>query len=199
MLILQLFSRSSYIVNLKQKQMVKIKTTLPKYTNKVKKASFVLGSALFISSLFSCGSNVEYQDTEVLTPTQGVITEVKEMEADKFKITDETIVATIDDSRIIAEYMDGVRDTFTLAEAELVDEENPRRRGTRGVLLYGMMGYMMGRNMNQAPSRAAYANDAAYKKSTSTSNSLRSSASRKTVSTPKKGFGSSKSTRSSGG
>ncbi len=179
--------------------MVKITTTLPKYTNKVKKASFVIGSALFISSLFSCGSNVEYQETEVLTPTQGVITEVKEMETDLFKITDETLVPTTDDSRIIAEYMDGVRDTFTLAEAELVDADNPRRSGTRGVLMYGMMGYMMGRSMSQTPSRSAYASDAAYKKSTSTSNSLRSTASRKTVRTPKKGFGSSRSTRSYGG
>lgn len=179
--------------------MVKIKTTVPKYANKVKKASFILGSALFLSSVFSCGSNVEYQETEVMTPTQGIITEVKEMESELFKITDETIVPTIDDSRIIAEYMDGVRDTFTLAEAELVDAENPRRRGTRGVLMYGMMGYMMGRSMNQTPSRSAYASDAAHKKSTTSTNSLRSSASRKTVRTPKKGFGSSKSTRSYGG
>ena len=179
--------------------MVKIKTTVSKYANKVKKASFILSTALFFSSVFSCGSNVEYQNTEVLTPTQGIITEVKEIETDQFKITGETIVSSVDDSRIIAEYIDGVRDTFTLAEAQVVDEEHPRRRGTHGVLMYGMMGYMMGRNMGQAPVRSAYASDAAHKKSTSTSSSLRKTASRKTVRTPKKGFGSSRSTRSYGG
>jgi len=180
--------------------MVKIKTSIQRLTaTKIKTSAFIVGSAFMLSSIVSCGSNVEYQDTEVLSPTQGVITEVKEMETDLFKITDETIVNTKEDSRIIAEYMDGVRDTFTLEEAQLQDADNPRRRGTRGVWMAGMMGYMMGRNMSQGTSRAAYANDKAYNKSTKATNSLRSTASRKTVRTPKKGFGSSRSTRSYGG
>ena len=180
--------------------MVKIKTTLRSNSaQKFKKSSLFLGSALFISSMFSCGSNVEYVEQEVLTPTQGVVTEVKEVQSETFKITDETVVPTIDESRIIAEYMDGVRDTFTLAEAQLVDAENPRRRGMSGILMGGMMGYMMGKSMSQPMSRGAYANDAAFKKSSTTTNTLRSSASRKTVRTPKKGFGSSRSTKSYGG
>lgn len=180
--------------------MVKIKTSIRTVSvPKFRKSAIFLGSALVFSSMFSCGSNVEYQDTEVLTPTQGVITQVKEVEAELYKITDEKVVPTVDDSRIIAEYMDGVRDTFTLAEAQLVDAEHPRRRGMNGVLMGGMMGYMMGKSMSQGTSRAAYANDSAYKKSTTANNSLRSSASRKTVRTPKKGFGSSRSTKSYGG
>ena len=180
--------------------MVKIKTSIPRLTAaKIKTSAFILGSAFMLSSIVSCGSNVEYQETEVLSPTQGVITEVKEMETDLFKITDETVVPTKEDSRIIAEYMDGVRDTFTLQEAQLVDADHPRRSRTRGVLMAGMMGYMMGKNMGTGTSRAAYANDAAYNKSTKATSSLRSTASRKTVRTPKKGFGSSRSTRSYGG
>ena len=180
--------------------MVKIKTTIPALTvSKIKKTGVFVASSLLFGAMLSCGSNVEYQDTEVLTPTQGVITEVKEMETDLFKITDEQVVPTIDDSRIIAEYMDGVIDTFTLQEATLVDADNPRRSRTRGVLMGGMMGYMMGRSMSQGTTRSAYASDAAYKKSSNTTNSLRSTASRKTVRTPKKGFGSSRSTRSYGG
>jgi hypothetical protein len=180
--------------------MVKIKRSIPRLTTaKIKTSAFILGSAFMLSSIVSCGSNVEYQDTEVLSPTQGVITKVKEMEPELYKITDETIVATKEDSRIIAEYIDGVRDTFTLEEAQLTDADNPRRRGTSGVWMAGMMGYMMGRNMSQGTSRAAYASDAAYNKSTKSTGSLRSTASRKTVRTPKKGFGSSRSTRSYGG
>lgn len=180
--------------------MVKIKTTIPVLTApKIKKSALILGSALFMGSFFSCSSNVEYQETEVLSPTQGVITEVKEVEAELFKITDETLVATKADSRIIAEYLDGVRDTFTLEQAQLVDADNPKRSRTRGVLMAGMMGYMMGKNMSQGTSRAAYASESAYKKSTTTTNSLKSTASRRTVRTPKKGFGSSRSSRSYGG
>jgi len=180
--------------------MVKIKSALRSNSKQIiKKSNLFLGTALFASSIFSCGSNVEYQEQEVLTPTQGVITEVKEVDTEMFKITDETVVPAVEDSRIIAEYIDGVRDTFTLAEAQLVDAENPRRRGMSGILMGGMMGYMMGKSMSQGMSRSAYANDAAFKKSNTTTNSLRSTASRKTVRTPKKGFGSSRSTKSYGG
>ena len=153
-----------------------------------------------LSGFWACGGGTEYETTEVLDPTQGIVTEVKEMEKDLFKITDETIVATPADSRIIAEYMDGQRDTFTLEEARLVDAENPtRRRSMNSILMGGMIGYMMGKSMSTPISRSAYANDKAYQKSSTSNSSLRSTASRRTVKTPKKGFGSSKSSRSYGG
>ncbi len=180
--------------------MVKIKTSsLVKTSKKIKKAGLILGSTILMSGLISCGGNVEYVDQEVLSPSQGVITEVKEMETDLFRITDESIVATPADSRIIAEYMDGVRDTFTLEEARLVDADNPRRSMMSSVLMGGMMGYMMGKSMSSPINKSAYASESAYKKSTSSNTSLKSTASRKTVRTPKKGFGSSKSSRSYGG
>lgn len=155
--------------------------------------------ALVISLFSSCGGGAEYTTTEVMEPTQGVITEVKEMESELFKITDETLVATKEDSRIIATYLDGQIDTFTLAEAQLVDAENPRRGPVRGVLMGGLMGYMMGKSMSTPVSSGAYADNRAYQKSMATNQGLKSTASRRTVRTPKKGFGSSKSSRSYGG
>ncbi|MEM8907384.1 MAG: hypothetical protein AAGD05_06010 [Bacteroidota bacterium] len=182
--------------------MVKVKSAyLDKSPRKIKKLGWVIGSTLLMSTFISCGDNVEYVTEEVMTPTQGIVTEVKEMEKDLFKITDEQVVATPADSRIVAEYMDGVRDTFTLEEARLVDAENSTRRSSmNSVLMGGMIGYMMGKSMSTPVSSAAYANNAAYQKSTAqTNNQLRSTASRKTVRKPKSGFGSSKSSRSYGG
>ena len=181
--------------------MVKIKSQyLKKSVKNLKSATMIIGSAFIMSGLVSSCDNTEYATEEVLSPTQGIITEVKEMEKDKFKITDETIVATKDDSRIIAEYIDGARDTFTLAEAQLVDAENPTRRSSmNGILMGGLMGYMMGKSISTPVSKSAYASNSAYAKSNTTTNNLKSSATRSSVRKPKSGFGSSKSSRSYGG
>jgi len=182
--------------------MVKIKSQyLKKSVKNLKTATMVIGSAFIMSGLMSsCGDNTEYVTEEVLSPTQGIVTEVKEMQKDKFKITDETVVDTKADSRIIAEYMDGARDTFTLEEAKLVNADNPVRYSSmNGILMGGMMGYMMGKSMSTPVSKSAYANNSAYSKSNSSTSNLKSSAKRSTVKKPKSGFGSSKSSRSYGG
>lgn len=173
-------------------------------TKQLRKATMVVGGSLLISGFMACNSGPQYELSETLDPTQGVITEVKEMEKDLFRITDETIVPLKEDSRIIAEYLDGVRDTFTLEEAKLIDTEGQsethyHRSGMSGVLMGGMMGYMMGRSLSSPINRAAYASQSAYQKSTGASSSMRSTATRRTVRTPKTGFGGSRSTRSYGG
>jgi hypothetical protein len=180
--------------------MVKIKYQyLKKSVKNLKSAGLVIGSAFIMSGLVSC-DNTERATEEVLKPTQGIITEVKEVEKGKFKITDETVVAAKGDSRIIAEYIDGARDTFTLAEVQSVNPGNPTRRSSMsGILMGGMMGYMMGKSMSTPVSQSAYANKNAYTKSNTTTSNLKSSATRSTVSKPKSGFGSSKSSRSYGG
>jgi len=154
-------------------------------------------------TIISCGggtsSSDEYTTTTEYDPTQGIITEVKETEKDLYKITDETIVATKEDSRIIAEYLDGVRDTFTLEEAQLVDADNPRRSRMRPLLMGGLMGYMMGKSMSTPTSRNAYATDDAYKKSQANNSKLKSTAKTKTVKNKKSGFGKTKSSKSYGG
>lgn len=183
--------------------MVKVRSTnLKKSQSPFKKAGLIFGSSLMIAGMVSCGGGgVEVDTTEVLDPTQGVVTEVKEIETDLFRITNEDIVSTKEDSRIIAEYIDGVRDTFTLEEAQLVDAEGSgtRRSSMNGILMGGLMGYMMGKSMSTPINSGAYANQSAYQKSNTKNTSLRSTATRKTVTTPKKGFGGSKSSRSYGG
>jgi hypothetical protein len=185
--------------------MVINKISLLKNTSKqIRKTTMVVGGSLLISGFMACNTGPQYELSETLDPTQGVITEVKEIEQDLFRITDETIVPLKEDSRIIAEYMDGVRDTFTLAEAQLTEadpgyHDYPRRHGMSGVLMGGMMGYMMGRSLSSPINRAAYASQSAYQKSTTSTSTMRSSATRRTVRTPKSGFGGSRSSRSYGG
>lgn len=167
----------------------------------IKYGFYALVAGWFLWGFFTGGdSGPEYVDEEVLEPTQGIVTEVKEIESELFKITDETVVPTKEDSRIIAEYMDGARDTFTLDEAQLVDANNPRRSMIRSVVMGGLMGYMMGRSMSTPINRNAYANEQSYNKVKSQSDSkLRQTASKRTVKKPAKGFGSGKSSRSYGG
>jgi len=172
------------------------KQFVPKFTTKnIKSTAFLLGTSFFLTGMISCGS----ADSEALSPTQGVVTKVKEIETESFKITDEQIVENKEDSRIIATYLDGKIDTFTLEQASLVDESNPRRRSSRGILMGGMMGYMMGKSMSSPMNRSSFASDDAFKKSNTKSSSFKSTAKRSTVNSAKKGFGSSKSTRSFGG
>lgn len=163
-------------------------------------SGLLISGSILMSSLSGCGGTTE---TTVLNPTQGVITEIEEMSNGEYLITNETIVSRKEDSRIIASYLDGTRDTLTLAEAQLIDSGNStetRRRGMSPILMGGMMGYMMGKNMSTPVNRNAYRSPAVYNRSNTSTNTLRSSATRQTVSRPRTGFGSSGgSTRSSGG
>ncbi|HPK09099.1 MAG TPA: hypothetical protein PK147_08255 [Saprospiraceae bacterium] len=162
----------------------------------------LLFAALLLFAFTSCKDNVEYEDKEVTELTHGVVTEVEEFETDIFKITDETEVPKVEDSRIIAKYMNGTIDTFTLEEAKLVAANSPKGSAISNVLMGGAMGFLMGRALSSGINRSAYASDAAFNKAQATSNNLNSTAIRKTVRTPKagkSGFGSRKSTRSYGG
>ncbi len=175
-------------------------TTINTKLTKLKKTTYTVSLSLAISGMIACGNSTEYNsEGETLPPNMGIVTEVKEMKQDLFRITDERIIDKREDSRIIAEYMDGIRDTFTLQEAQLVDAENPRRSGVSSVLMGGMMGYMMGRSLGSPINRSAYANDAAFQKSQSNNKVVRSAVSTHRAKSGKSGFGSKKSTRSYGG
>lgn len=164
-------------------------------------------SFLFLAILFvlqSCGGDgKDYVEQTVEDPTQGIIAEIQEVKTDIFKITNEEIIDKRDDSRIIATFMDGKIDTFTLDEIKLTEHTDPRRSMMRSVALGGMMGFMMGRGMGGGLNRSSYANDKAFNKAGSSTTKLRSTATRKTVRSPKpkssSGFGKSKSTKSFGG
>ncbi len=159
----------------------------------------------FISSFFrgsdDSAQGADYIEQTLEDPTQGIIAQIKEVDADLFKITDEEIIDKREDSRIIATFLDNTVDTFTLDEIRLEETGNPRRSMMRSIAYAGMFGYMMGRPMSSGISRSAYADDKTFNKSnTKGTSQLKSTASRRTVRTPaKKGFGSGKSTRSYGG
>ncbi|GLR16620.1 hypothetical protein [Portibacter lacus] len=153
-----------------------------------------------------------YIESTVQEPTEGVITKVKEVEPEIFKITEEEVVATKDDSRIIATYLDGGVDTFQLQEIAVIDttlqsedSHYRRRSGISTAVHYGLLGYWLGRPMGSGIRQSSYANSDAYNRSQNGRTRMNSSATRKTVRTPrpsstgKSGFGSGKSTRSYGG
>lgn len=157
-----------------------------------------------MAALSSCGSNVEYEEVEV--PTQGLITTVQEVQPDEFKIEDEVPVPDTSQSLIIAKYLDGGIDTFTLMEARLMQQQSTSSRGS-GIMRaasYGFFGYMIGRSMSRGfrPSATAYTDPNTYNRvNNSTGNTIRSSTQR--VSRPssgsRSGYGASRSSRSYGG
>lgn len=169
----------------------------------IKYAFYAIIAFMVIKGVFFDKGSDEpsYTEETIEEPTQGIITKVKEIEADLFKITDEELVPAKEDSRIIASFLDNTVDTFTLDEARLEDASNPKRSMIRSVAMAGMFGFMMGRPMSGGVSRAAYADDRTFNKSNTTGKSqLKSTASRRVQRTPTKtGYGSGKSTRSYGG
>ncbi len=186
---------------------------LPTSKTKLKKKqlpTYICGIAVAgIMGLASCssGGSQEYvEETQVQAYTQGVITSVEETEKDLFKITDETVVPQKEDSRIIANYMDGAIDTFTLDEVQLVNAEDStgtrRRSGVRSAITGGLLGYYLGRSFSSPTNRSSYKSADAYNKSQTSNSKLRSTAKTTTVRKPasgSSGYGGSKSTRSYGG
>lgn len=177
------------------------------------------GTLLFTS----CGNNVEYVQEEVVEMTKGVVTTVEEVSPDEFRIVDEQVIDDKNASQVIANYISGDSDTMNLAEVQdwsggsgNYDSNSStasnttssdttrhyrRRSGIGSIIMYGYMGYMMGRTTS--PNPAAYKNQSTYNRvSNSTGSTLNKTAKRTTVSKPSKtksGYGSGKSTRSYGG
>lgn len=148
-------------------------------------------------SLFSCGSDTE----TVQVPTEGLITTVKEVSTDNYKIASEVPVDQIADSRIIVEDLEGARDTFTLEEAKLMNQvTDPNSREGRPFRSAGMgyWGFLMLGRMGGTPSSGAYVNSNAHQRATSSAGTRMSSSARSTTRS-KSGFGSGKSSRSFGG
>lgn len=177
---------------------------------KIKRAIYVCVVLIACHAVFvSCGGNVstEYETEEVVKPTQGVVTVVKEVEADRFKIADEITVPDTSMSRIIANYLDNTSDTFTLQEARLVEAEGDgRSRSVIRSASMGFFGYMMLSSMLRrtgAPRAGAYVDQRTYDRvNKGTGNNLNRTAARSTRTKPrsgKSGFGSGRSTRSFGG
>lgn len=118
------------------------------------------------SGFYSCSSpestEGEYEQAEVYT--QGVRTYIKETSKGEFKITEE-IAVPADSSKAIVTYLDGREEVLTKEQSKkLIDEEITRNENTIGhnnglsnVLLYGGMGYFLGRTMS--PNYGSYRPD----------------------------------------
>jgi hypothetical protein len=164
--------------------------------------------ALVVVGVNLCSSDEPETITEEVTiPTEGLITTVKEVQTDQFRIEDEEVVANTEDSRIIAKYMDSTIDTFTLDEAQLVRDTTTtayrRQSSVMRMASFGLMGYLMGRSMGSfRPNSSAYVDQSTYNRVSNGAGQRMQQTARKTsVTRPakgKSGYGSG-STRSYGG
>lgn len=155
-----------------------------------------IGAALTVAllnggmMLQSCGGSDDNDRQE--TPYKGrpVKTYITEIKPGEYKITDEVAVSSDAEAGAIVRYFDGRRDTLTVAEARnLVKTDsttrdyynNPNhyhshyhRSSLSNALLWGGMGYMLGRNNNsqfynegreRQYSSGVYANSSVYQRS----------------------------------
>ncbi len=168
--------------------------------------------ALALAVLPACSGNVER--VPVTEFTEGVQTEVVEVAPDEWRIADEQVVPDTSDSRVIAKGLDGVVDTFALAElnadaAVPASDSTSYRRQHRsglftGILLYGLIGNRMGGYRNGfSPRASAYVTPQAYNRVQNGAGSrLNRTGRQRSVARPgsgSRGFGGGRSGRSFGG
>ena len=146
-------------------------------------------------ALQSCGSNEgeasDQDNQEEAYKARPVITYITEVAKGEFKITDEVPVDTDAEAGAVVRYADGRRDKLTVAQAQQLvktdsttkqyytnpnqyHSQNHHHSSLSNVLLWGGMGYMLGRNRspqyyNESRERqyssSAYANSSTYAKS----------------------------------
>ena len=160
----------------------------------------------------ACGDNVER--VPVVRYAEGVEAELREVAPDEWRIADERVVPDTNDTRVIATGLDGVSDTFALAElrgqpagalADSTERRRTRRRSSFGpVLLYGLIGNRLGGyRIGAAPRAAAYVDRGTYERVQSGAGArLSRGARRTTVARPaggRSGYGGGAGGRSYGG
>ena len=169
-------------------------------------------------ALGACGSPANRgQDVDGLFEDvdQGVVTELREVSPDEWRIADERVVEDSLQSRVIATGLDGVSDTFTLdelraqgavaaADTTVADTRHRRRGFFTPILFYGLFGSRFGRsygrNSGVGPRPGAYVNQSAYNRVQSTAAPrLRTPGSSARPSGGRSGYGAGRSTRSFGG
>lgn len=179
----------------------------------LRKGSFVkrvkdisIGSALALAILSSgmmmpgCSSNDDESDYsyEETTYSKGIRSHIKEVKPGEFKIMNEENVGA-DKSVAIVSYLDGHTDSLSTAAAKALIDEDIRTNqsnvghhsGLSSMLLYGGMGYMLGRNSGNGyinnyrkqntNSRGFYGTPGAYNQSQTAVQSVNSSRSTRVV------------------
>lgn len=145
-------------------------STSKTYVHRIRRGGLYVAVAAMLAAHTQCGSrgntDMDWEEVTTYEVTQGVVTILEEVEPERFEITDERIVERSDASRVIIKRLNGQTDTLTLDQAKSLvtaqdtvrSEQADQRRGhgMGGVLWWGAMGYMMGRNMNTAPTSGIY-------------------------------------------
>lgn len=167
--------------------------------------SSALAMALFSGGVLlpGCSSNEEDESAysyEETTYSKGIRSHIKEVKPGEFKITDEESVDA-GKSVAIVTYLDGHTDSLsTAASKALIDSEIRNSQSNMGhhsglssMLLYGGMGYLLGRNSSNAyinnyrgrdnSGGAFYNNPSAYNKSQSAVRDVNASRSTRVVTT----------------
>ncbi|WP_025763285.1 hypothetical protein [Dyadobacter tibetensis] len=186
--------------------------------SKIRKGAFVkkiqdigvgtaLAVALFSGPTFLTGCSSQQENEadysyEETTYSKGIRSHIKEVSPGEFKIIDEEAVE-VDQSVAIVSYLDGHTDSLSIAASKaLIDKElsgnqsqvsSHHSSGLSSMLLYGGMGYMLGRGMgngyinnfrnNNPNPGASYANPATYSKAQSAVSNVDASRSTRTVNT----------------
>jgi hypothetical protein len=151
----------------------------------------------------SCSSDEDESDYsyEETSYSKGIRSHIKEVKPGEFKITDEESVDAKQSVAIVT-YLDGHTDSLSTSAAKaLIDEEIRTNNsyvghhsGLSTMLLYGGMGYFLGRNSNNAymnnyrandngRARGFYSNPATYDRSQSAVRQVEASRATRTVTT----------------
>lgn len=172
----------------------------------------------------SCSSNSSNDESdysyEEVSYSKGIRSHIKEVSPGEFKIMNEESV-DVSEAMAIVSYLDGHTDTLTVAASQaLIEKEintgssyNSHHSGLSNMLLYGGMGYMLGRMLNNnhiaqqrstmANTSQFYGNQSAYNNAQTATKTVDASRSARTVnarpSAGKSGFFGSKSPGSAAG
>lgn len=184
------------------------KTTTAFLLSKKLIAVYALTAAM---ALHSCSSGdgsprlKSFEEKTIHESTQGVITEVEEIEpGDEYKIIDERLIDDKEKSIAIVHTLEGTVDTLALKRIESEKEASHGHFGLRTLLYYSLArSFFSGGSMSNVTPDSRYYKDAnAYNKSTGLRSQMQSTATARRVKVPtaaSKGYGSSKSFRSFGG
>ncbi len=173
---------------------VKQKNTFIRQVKDITLSSTLMMGLLTASPLLQ-GCRSGSNDTHEEVYTKGVQTFIKETDWGEFKITDEKVVGE-GESQAIVTYLDGRIDTLSVEEAKRITGALNERTASRdtaqtqghsyghgyghhfglgNALLYGSMGYMLGRSMQQPTSPDVYANSSVYQRARENTGIVRNS------------------------
>lgn len=177
-------------------------------------STLTLGLLTGAGMMQSCNNESSEKEEYEVVFTKGMQTFITETEKGVFKITDEQVVGE-GESKAIVTFLNGNTDTLTIDQAKRIVEaegnnknwENENQQvqaggyhggGLSSVLMYGALGYYLGRSMNSRPNPGFYASPDVYTRSQQHTSVLQNSRVSRPVNASKGYFRGSGSSRSVG-